>query len=58
MNGRIADIVVWTLIVAALCAITFSFFVVNGLPPKDYLVLFGLIAIGVVVAFIVAIKHS
>lgn len=56
MKGKIEDIIVWTLIVAALCAIAFSFFIVNGLPPKDYLALFGLIAVGVGIIILIVNK--
>lgn len=53
----IENVVVWTAIVSALGAIIFVWFFANGLPPKDYFVLFGVIAVGLV-GFIIAIKYS
>lgn len=52
----VSDVVVWTLLVAALCAIAFSFFIVNGLPPKDYLALFGIIAVGLGIIILIVSK--
>lgn len=50
-RDRMPNIITWTGIVVAVIAITLAWFVANGLPPKDYLVLFGFIAtaLGVII---------